>query len=142
MEQIDTLLEKISPLIKILKLREPDFIELAATGSILHSFYNGIESIFAMIEKHYGILQSDSATWHKELVKSMQSITNTRKQVISETTAERLLEYMMFRHFFRHAYGFQLDWNKMRHLADNMHPLWETLKSEINSFMYKSTSAP
>lgn len=44
--QIDMLLNNSAPLFSIVRSREPDFIELSAAGSVLHSFYNGIENIF------------------------------------------------------------------------------------------------
>jgi hypothetical protein len=52
-KQIDNLLKNAAPLISILKLRNPDFVELSAAGSVLHSFYNGIENIFIMILKTF-----------------------------------------------------------------------------------------
>lgn len=135
MQQIDRLVDHVAPLLKTLTFREPDFIELTATGSVLHSFYNGVENIFTMIAKYYGVIITDSVTWHKDILKSMQSAHDNRKRIISETTGDRLLEYMMFRHFYRHAYGFQLDWNKMKHLINGMSGLWESLKTEINYFI-------
>jgi len=39
------------------------------------------------------------------------------------------------KNFFRHAYGFQLDWNKMRHLINKINEIWEDVKREIESFL-------
>lgn len=41
--KIDNLVEKSSVLLEKSKLTVPDFIEVNAVGSILHSFYNGVE---------------------------------------------------------------------------------------------------
>jgi len=122
--QIDKLLNNAAVLFNVLASRDPDFIELTASGSLLHSFYNGIENIFIMIEKHYGENINESASRHKELLKNARISTKNRKKVISDKTAERLSQYLMFRHFFRHAYGFQMDWKKMKHLVDDIETLW------------------
>ena len=134
-DQIDRLLENAYPLIKTLNLKTPDFVELSAAGSVLHSFYNGVENIFSMIEKHYGLQITESSSWHKELLKNIQTASTQRQPIISGITASGLSEYMMFRHFYRHAYGFQLDWEKMKHLVFNLTGQWKTLKTELNSFL-------
>ncbi len=133
--QINKLLDNASPLMRVLAQREPDFIELSAVGSVLHSFYNGIENIFIQIEKHYDKDFYESASWHKDILKNIQQSTKKRKSIITCETGTRLAEYLMFRHFFRHAYGFQLDWNKMKHLVNNIDSLWADLKREIENFL-------
>ena len=57
--QIDELLNKSKILITLCKKKEPDFVEVVAVGSILHSFYNGIENIFVLIAKslHYNFTE-------------------------------------------------------------------------------------
>ena len=40
-----------------------------------------------------------------------------------------------FRHFYRHAYSFQLNWNKMKPLVDNVHSVWEKVKMSLNSLL-------
>ena len=52
--KIDTLVDKSSLLLEKSKFSEPDFFDLNAIGSILHSFYNGLESIFKLIHKANG----------------------------------------------------------------------------------------
>ena len=43
--QLDEHLSKSSVLVKKCAAQEPDYVELCAAGSILQSFYNGIENI-------------------------------------------------------------------------------------------------
>ena len=50
--QIDKLLDKADPLLKLCRLTEPDFIEMSAMAAVLHSFYNGIEGIFLIVDKY------------------------------------------------------------------------------------------
>jgi hypothetical protein len=49
--RIDKLLNDAKPLLDLCKLREPDFVEITATAQILHSFYNGIESVVILFLK-------------------------------------------------------------------------------------------
>ena len=51
-QQIDELFTSFSELLEKSKVEEPTLIELTAIGSILHSFYNGIENIFKTIGKN------------------------------------------------------------------------------------------
>ena len=52
--RIEKLLSDVEPLLKLCRLKEPDIIEISATAQVLHSFYNGIESILTLFLKYYG----------------------------------------------------------------------------------------
>jgi hypothetical protein len=62
--KIDTLVDKSSLLLEKCKFSEPDFFDLNAIGSILHSFYNGLESIFKLIHKANGGKTLTNTMWH------------------------------------------------------------------------------
>ena len=79
-----------------------------AAGSILHDFYNGIERIFVLISKHIDGIAQNGGNWHIALLESMTRATETRPVVLREGLAERLKEYLGFRHVFRHRYGFEI----------------------------------
>jgi hypothetical protein len=49
--RIEKLLKDAKPLLDLCKQKEPDFIEITATAQILHSFYNGVESVVVLILK-------------------------------------------------------------------------------------------
>jgi len=51
-QQIDELFTSFSELLEKSKVEEPTLVELTAIGSILHSFYNGVENIFKTIGKN------------------------------------------------------------------------------------------
>jgi hypothetical protein len=42
---------------------------------------------------------------------------------------------LKFRHFARHAYGFQLEWERMEDLIKGIKIFWETTKENINNFI-------
>ena len=72
-QQIDKLILQANPLLKVCKYKNPDFIEMSAMSAVLHSFYNGIESIFLIIEKSEKHSITKSAGWHKELLNNDHS---------------------------------------------------------------------
>jgi len=45
---------------------------------------------------------------------------------------EPLEEYLKFRHFIRHAYGFQLEWSAMEDLVNRIESVWNDAKGDIN----------
>lgn len=68
----------------------------------------------------------------------MASENNIRSEVINENLYIQLREYATFRHFYRHAYSFQLNWEKMKPLVDNLHPIWNDIKLCLKNFVENS----
>ena len=130
-QQIDKLIFQAGPLLAVCKLKDPDFIQMSAMSAVLHSFYNGIESIFLIIEKFEKHSVTKSAGWHKELLNNAVHVMD----IISSESRDILVEYMQFRHFFRHAYNFQMSWQKMEHLALGIEDVWKRVKSEVEAYM-------
>ena len=113
----------------------PDFIELNAIGSILHSYYNGIENIFNMIYKvSYGKTLTGTM-WHSDLFKDMFEETKEHKQVLPQDLMSSLKEYLGFRHIFRHSYGYDLDWTKLEPLFSGLSDNWKSVKESFNTFL-------
>ena len=128
-QQIEKLILQAHPLLEVCKHKDPDFIEMSAMSAVLHSFYNGFESIFLIIKKSEKHSIEKSAGWHKELLNN----ATQEMDIISLESREILVEYMQFRHFFRHAYNFQMNWKKMKHLVLGIENIWNQIKSEIKS---------
>ncbi len=105
---------------------EKTVIELAAIGTFLHNIYNGIENILKQVLKEKGIEVPASSTWHKELLNISAS-----QGIISEKLADQLYEYLTFRHFFVHAYGFMLDEAHLEGLAKDIPDIWLQFTEEI-----------
>jgi hypothetical protein len=113
----------------------PDPIELSALAAMLHAFYTGIENIFKRIALHVDGEVPEGAKWHRELLRSLASGTTNRGAVISPDLQRRLRSYLDFRHVFRHAYTFQLRWDKMAPLALACRNTLDDLKAELNKFL-------
>lgn len=133
--QIDEHISKSSVLINKCKLQEPDYVELCAIGSIIQSFYNGIENILLLIAKNVDNSVPNQGKWHSELLAAMCIKTENRTPVLSESLKAVLLDYMNFRHFFRHSYGYSIKWDKVSHLFLGLEENWNKVKLELTNFI-------
>ena len=94
---------------KKVEYNEPDLFDMTILGSVLHSFYNGLENIFEIIAKDIdGCIPTGNKS-HQELLHQMASENGERNELIGEELYIKLKEYATFRHFYRHAYSFQLN---------------------------------
>jgi hypothetical protein len=117
MESIEELFNKYGPLIEKVRSRDPDFFELGSLAMLLHSFYNGLENIFTRVAKRIDDKLPAGKNWHKELLEQMTTTTEKRDYaVIKVETASMLKMFLGFRHFTRHAYAFDFNWDIMRNL--------------------------
>jgi hypothetical protein len=134
-EQIDELLSEASPLFDICKIREPDFVERCGIAMIIHSFYNGVENILLLITKSTDSISYNGTTWHKELFSDAFMKTENRTEILNEELIIPLHDYLQFRHFVRHTYGFQLKWEKMKNLLFDMNTVWQQIKDDVKKFI-------
>jgi len=136
--QIDELIDAANPLFDLCKIKEPDFVEKCGMALILQSFYNGIEKIILLIMKNKDMELPNGIKWHKELFDNAFKGTKNRSHIFREELYEQLNDYLQFRHFVRHTYGFQLKWDKMKNLFFDMNTLWEKIKEDVNIFIKKN----
>ena len=109
-------------------------VELAAMATFLHNIYNGIENILKQILKAQGTSIPKSEMWHKELLESSASTG-----IISEKLSDELFEYLTFRHFFVHAYGFMLEEAHLESLANEIPGVWAGFLLAIERYRRSST---
>ena len=133
--KIDVLVDKSSLFLTKCRSIEPDFFDLNAIGSILHSFYNGMENIFKLIHKAFDGKPFTNSMWHSELFFSMFRETETRKPVLPSELSTPLKDYLGFRHVFRHSYGYDLDWERLNPLFSNMKDTWKAARNCLVNFM-------
>jgi len=138
--QLHLLLEKYQALLRKCAVTSPNDIELSALAAMLHAFYNGIETIFKRTAAELGDPLPAGESWHKELLDAMAQATRQRSPVLSPELQARLKEYMEFRHMFRHAYTFELQWNKMRTLILGCEETLKLVEGELDHF-FKTESA-
>lgn len=131
---IDELLSSHNILLEKTKSASLSRIEISATATVLHSFYNGIENIFLRIANRLDNKIPSSEFWHKELLEQMKEKYPEREPVISYNLCEKLKLYLGFRHFFRHSYAFQFNWEKLNELVMELVDTYNQFKEEIGRF--------
>lgn len=113
----------------------PTWVELYAIAGMLHEFYNGVERIFERIAVSLGESLPRGAHWHADLLVQMATpVEGGRPAVIDDALRARLEEYLRFRHFFRHAYGYTLEWNRLRWQAEHLRETFATLRERLRAF--------
>lgn len=138
-EQLRRLLSGIHPLLSQCHKQVPNEIELSALAATLHSFYTGIENIFkrVTVELDGEALRGDN--WHRDLLQRMKAPSAHRPVLLPETLHDKLLEYLRFRHVFRNAYSFDLDWRKMSHLVLKLEETFQQLELALDAFLKAAT---
>lgn len=113
----------------------PSQFELHGLAAYLHQFYTGVESIFERIAIGLGESVPRGAYWHVDLLDQMaEPREGKRPAVIDEPLRTRLKDYLEFRHFFRHAYGYTLEWSQMRWKVENVSDTLTMLRDQLHSF--------
>ena len=134
-EQIDHLIEAYVGLLGRVQESPPDLVEITAVASVLHSFYNGIENIFLSIAKEIDRNVPATAQWHRDLLTQMTEARSTRGPVLSAEAAHQLVNYLGFRHFYRHSYSFFLEWDELERLVTPLAEVWEQTRRGLLLFL-------
>jgi len=135
LEQLSHLLEVHRDLVLKSRDHDPSSVEISALAMMLHSFYTGVENIFKRITVDSGGQILSGENWHRALLDSMLRPATRRPIVISPETHESLGDYRAFRHVFRNAYSFDLDWEKLAPLVVNCDPTLKRLNAELRLFL-------
>jgi hypothetical protein len=140
--QIDRLLEVYADLLTRVQHKSPDAVEMAAVASVLHSFYNGLENVFSSVAKGIDGDVPGGSGLHSSLLKRMMLPGISRPPLLSQDNGNRLVDYLGFRHFYRHSYTFFLDWEKVGELVSHLIDVWSQVRGEIISFCRDIKNAP
>ena len=136
---LDRTVEVIEKRLKGLKSRtdsEDFFVYVESLALNLHSFYEGIETIFDKVLELTGEEKPSGHEWHLELIERMTlPIRQLRPEVISAKTAKRLGTFRAFRHKVRHIYGFMLAPEDIITIAKKVKNGHEELKRDLGKFM-------
>jgi hypothetical protein len=133
--RIEKLLNDARPLLEICKARTPDFIEITAAAQILHSFYNGVESVIILFLKTMNEKIPNDSRWHKTLFEITFGLNSTSTIILGEAIKQQLEKYMYFRHFIRHSYSSELKWSEMEPLIKGIEETWKTVKADFEAFI-------
>ncbi len=134
-EQLQRLLFGIHGLITRCRTTTPTEIELSALAATLHCFYTGVENIFKRVAVELDGEPVRGEAWHRELLLRMKTPTAHRPALLPEDLHDTLNEYLRFRHVFRNAYSFDLDWQKMSPLVLRLEETFQKLEIALDVFL-------
>ena len=135
MSRIDKLLNDAKPLFDLCKIKEPDFIEITASAQILHSFYNGVESIVILMFKDFGEKLPNDSKWHRTLFEMMFRQNENGLKIFSDDIKDDLNEYLLFRHFIRHSYSSEFKWSEMKSSVNGLKEIWNKIKLSFENII-------
>jgi hypothetical protein len=119
---------------------EPSHRDKAALGAFVHSFYNGIENILKRLAQEIDHSIPIGEGWHRALLRRMATeVPGVRPAVLQQETAEALEPYLGFRHFFRHAYTFHIEWEKLQPLIEKVGEVFERVRNDLERFFTAQT---
>ncbi|NSW76486.1 MAG: hypothetical protein HPY68_06880, partial [Candidatus Atribacteria bacterium] len=102
----------------------------------LHNLYCAYEDLFRIVAGFFENTIDDQRKYHTELLKRMTLfIEGIRPALISEESFKLLNNLKSFRHFFRHAYGYELDKRKIAIVLDDAQKLKETFRLDLERFL-------
>ena len=126
LENINLIFENVPSVDKLPYL---SVLEIAGVATLIHNFYNGLENIIKQILLEKKIPVPQGGSWHKDLLDLA-----VNHNIVSEKIRVSLSEYLAFRHFFNHAYAFELYPERIESLVENLENVYEHFKDEISIF--------
>lgn len=93
----------------------PDRPLLLVVAVALHAWYTGLEAALERIARDIDREVPAGEASHRDLLsQAMTDIDGVRPAVLPDSLSRDLTSLLGFRHFFRHAYGVDLDTDKLR----------------------------
>lgn len=101
----------------------------------LHNFYTGCERIFQIIASELNGGLPSGYDWHRRLLTRMATSQDYRPAILTEKTAQKLAEYLSFRHIVRNIYGFELETQRVENLVNNYYEIWQEVQQDMQTFV-------
>ena len=128
--ELDNISQVLTEIERIKGKENKATVELAGIATFIHNFYSGIENILNQILREKNITVPKTESWHKSLL--ALSIEN---EIITKHLRDTLSEYLAFRHFFVHAYGFMLEERELLALVNNIDNAFIEFNEAIKKYL-------
>lgn len=107
-----------------------------SVGYQIHNLYCAFEDLFKMVAHAFENQIQDKSQYHLELLRRMTiSIQGVRPALLSHESYQLLDNLRSFRHFFRHAYSYELDPRKVSIVMQDAKKLRPRYKEDIRIFL-------
>jgi hypothetical protein len=139
---LERIVSEIKETVKVPNSSIPTYRDKAALGALIHSFYNGIENVLKRVAEEVDHSVPVGEDWHRLLLRRMKGkVKGHRPPILRNQTVEILEPYLGFRHFFRHSYTFEIDWQKLKPLAKNIEIALKEFRTDLENFFSKLSQA-
>jgi uncharacterized protein YutE (UPF0331/DUF86 family) len=109
---------------------------IESLGYQLHNLYCAFEDLFKIVADTFENQIQDKSQYHIELLKRMTiAIEEVRPSLLSQDAYRLLDNLRAFRHFFRHAYTYELDERKVKIVLEDTIKLKRLYKHDIKVFL-------
>ncbi len=129
--QIEAIYNKIEE-----RRRSQGQAELESLGYQLHNLYCAFEDLFEVVAGTFENQIDEEGRYHIELLRRLTvAIEGVRPALLSPECYRLLDNLRAFRHFFRHAYSFELDERKVRLVLDDALKLKDLYRGDLDRFL-------
>lgn len=126
---------ELAEVVRVLAGAAPDATQLWAAAGHLQAFYSGIEAILLRVAKEVDGVVPTGPDSHRELLRQGSiALPGVRPAVLDAEVVDALAPYLAFRHFFRHAYGITLRWERMEAKMAGATPTFERFSRAVEEF--------
>ncbi|MFQ5722547.1 MAG: hypothetical protein ACE5GI_08645 [Candidatus Aminicenantales bacterium] len=102
----------------------------------LHNLYCAFEDLFKIVADFFDNTVEESGGYHAELVRRMSIFIKGIRPALLSDEAYRLLDSLRaFRHFFRHAYNYEIELRKVKIVLDDALRLKEIYPGLVKDFL-------
>jgi hypothetical protein len=117
-----------------------DDIRLESIAYQIHNLYGATEDLLKIVAIYFENNISDTQQWHSALLNRMRSpISGIRPALLSTETFALLNSLRGFRHFFRHAYGTNIEYGQLLFNLEKARKIFPHLEKDIREFIGQLT---
>ena len=135
-ERMRRTIEELSSLVAKLPGSELGVVEKTAAGAFLAQLYSGVENTLKRICQYQGFPLPEGPQWHDELFRRFTEAGKAGLPMLFDhELAQDLDVYRRFRHVFTHAYGIDLDWDRMREGAMRAPEVFDRVFAAVRDYV-------